>query len=222
MSWENSMCLSIGKIFVHSLRQEEKYFIKSQWRLSFRLVVLKCSEPVFAEKKLGVHSWRWQTTRSCFALEPCHNHPGKAPLTPASGLPMSAQCPYPLLIQAWPPKSWPPPRCPVTTNSSCLVRCSLTRRSSKYRQAISFGPTFRTSWLPWKGEGHPPQFRVLGNSFPLLWISTNIAVDIFNQIGNYFQAQVALTPEEDKRRNNLVEGELNSMRGGTTVIQMSL
>ena len=66
MSWENSMCLSI---VVHSLRQEEKYFIKYQWRLSVGLVVLKCSEPVFAEKKLGVHSWRWQTTRSCFALE---------------------------------------------------------------------------------------------------------------------------------------------------------
>lgn len=85
MSWENSMCLSI---VVHSLRQEEKYFIKYQWRLSVGLVVLKCSEPVFAEKKLGVHSWRWQTTRSCFALEPCHNHRGKAPLTPASGLPI--------------------------------------------------------------------------------------------------------------------------------------
>ena len=47
-------------------------------------------------------------------------------------------------------------------------------------------------------------------------------MDIFNQIGNYFQAQAALTPEEDKRRKKLVEGELKSMRGGTTVIQMSL
>ena len=57
-----------------------------------------------------------------------------------------------------------------------------------------------------KREGHPPQFCDLGNSFPLLWISTNIAVDIFNQIGNYFQAQAALTPEEDKRRKKFGGG----------------
>ena len=31
-------------------------------------------------------------------------------------------------------------------------------------------------------------------------------MDIFNQIGNYFQAQAALTPVEDKRRKNVVEG----------------
>ena len=129
-------------------------------------------------------------------------------------------CPYPLLRQAWPPKSWPPPRCPVTTNSSCLVRCALTRRSSKYRQAISFCPTFRASWLPWKGEGQPPQFRVLGNSFPLLWISTNIAVDIFNQIGNYFQAQAAL--RRTRGEQMWWRGELKSTRRGTTVIQMLL
>ena len=123
------MCLSIGKIVVHSLRQEEKYFIKSQWRLSFALVVLKCSEPVFAEKKLGVHSWRWQTTRSCFALEPCHNHRGKAPLTPASGLPT----PSPKTgLTAQKLTAAQRPRCPVTTNSSWLVRCALTRRSSRW------------------------------------------------------------------------------------------
>ena len=121
MSWENSMCLSIGKIVVHSLRQEEKYFIKSQWRLSFGLVVLKCSEPVFAEKKLGVHSWRWQTTRSCFALEPCHNHPGKAPLTPASGLPI------PSPKTGLTTQKLTAAKVPVTTNSSCLVRCAPTR-----------------------------------------------------------------------------------------------
>ena len=120
MSWENSMCLSIGKIVVHSLRQEEKYFIKSQWRLSFGLVVLKCSEPVFAEKKLGVHSWRWQTTRSSLATITVEKPP----------LLLHQDCPYPLLRQAWPPKSWPPPRCQVTTNSSYPVRCVPTRLSS--------------------------------------------------------------------------------------------
>ena len=31
-------------------------------------------------------------------------------------------------------------------------------------------------------------------------------MDIFNQIGNYFQAQAALTPEEDKRRRKLGGG----------------
>ena len=92
------------------------------------------------------------------ALEPCHNHRGKAPLTPASGLPI------------------PSPKTGLTTQklTAAQVPGNYKFKLPGYKALIQVQAGniilshIQSIVVALKREGHPPQFCDLGNSFPLL------------------------------------------------------